>query len=116
MARYSLDGAHVESSPGAKVITGLVRTGPTFAHSSFRAAVPTTWKYSEEDVLMLMLASQATGSRNYAAYKVCSPMTAVLPFGIKDCILLLRSPAVAADVELDVPLYWQSVEFPSVKK
>ena len=28
----SLDGAHVESSPGAKVIIGLVRTGPRVVH------------------------------------------------------------------------------------
>ena len=29
---YSLNGAHVESSPGAKVIIGLVRTGPRLPH------------------------------------------------------------------------------------
>ena len=29
---YSLSGAHVESSPGAKVIIGLVRTGPRVVH------------------------------------------------------------------------------------
>ena len=50
--RYSLDGAHVESSPGAKVIIGFVRTGPTLAHSSLTRAVPTTWRYSEGDVLI----------------------------------------------------------------
>ena len=28
----ALNGAHVESSPGARVIIGLVRTGPRLAH------------------------------------------------------------------------------------
>lgn len=48
----SLNGVHVESSPGAKVIIGLVRTGLILVHSSFTPAVPITWRYSEGDVLI----------------------------------------------------------------
>jgi len=33
-------GFHVESLPGGKVITGLMRVGPTLPHSSLTAAVP----------------------------------------------------------------------------